>query len=120
MIETIAGLPPGILGFRASGRVSAADYETVLIPAVEAAFGERQRQRLIYQVGPGFEAFEPGAMWDDMLLGMRHFMGWERLAVVTDVAWLRSATSFLAFMIPAQVKVFGEAELEAARDWISA
>ena len=38
MIEQIEGLPAGTLGFRARGQVTAADYERVLVPDVEAAF----------------------------------------------------------------------------------
>jgi len=40
MIEIISELPENVLGVRAKGRVTAGDYEQVLIPAVEAACAE--------------------------------------------------------------------------------
>jgi hypothetical protein len=35
MLETITGLPAGVLGFEAKGELHADDYRNVLIPAVE-------------------------------------------------------------------------------------
>ena len=69
MIEQIAGLPPGTLGFRASGQVTATDYERVVVPDIEAAFAVNRKLRLLYHIGPEFTGFEPGAMWEDAMLG---------------------------------------------------
>lgn len=119
MIEQIEGLPPGALGFRASGQVTATDYERVLVPDVEAAFTVNRKLRLLYHAGPEFTGFEPGAMWEDAMLGFRHFSGWDRVALVTDVSWLRVATQAMGFAVPAQVKLFHNAELDQAVAWIS-
>lgn len=119
MIEQIDGLPPGTLGFRASGQVTATDYERVLVPDVEAAFTVNRKLRLLYHVGPDFTGFEPGAMWEDAMLGFRHFSGWDRVALVSDVPWLRVATQAMGFVVPAQVRLFHNAELDQAVAWIS-
>jgi len=37
MIEPIEQAPDGVLAFKAVGKIEAADYETVLTPAIEAA-----------------------------------------------------------------------------------
>lgn len=119
MIEQIAGFSPGALGFRASGQVTAADYERVLVPDIEAAFAVNRKLRLLYQIGEDFTGFDPGAMWDDAMLGFRHFSGWDRVALVTDVQWLRIAALAMGFAVPAQFKLFRNAELDTAMDWIS-
>lgn len=118
MIEQIEGLPPGTLGFRASGQVTAADYERVLVPDIEAAFAVNRKLRLLYHVGPDFTGFDAGAMWDDAMLGFRHFSGWDRIALVTDVQWLRIAATAMGFAVPAQFRLFRNAELVTAIDWI--
>jgi len=118
MIEQIQGLPPGILGFRASGQVTAADYEQVLVPDIEAAFALNRKLRLLYHVGPDFIGFDPGAMWDDAMLGFRHFSGWERIALITDVAWLRIAAATMGVAMPAEFRLFRNAEMVIAIDWI--
>lgn len=119
MIELIQGLPPGALGFRASGQVSAEDYQRVIVPDVEAAFAITRKLRLLYHVGPEFTGFAPGAMWEDVMLGFRHLSGWDRVALVTDVPWLRAGAMAMGFAVPAQFHVFRNDELEAARRWIS-
>jgi len=47
MITQMEGLPAGTLGFRASGRVTARDYEQVVVPDVEAAFALNRKLRLV-------------------------------------------------------------------------
>ena len=117
MIERIPGLPAGVLGLRASGQVSAADYETVLIPAVEEAFAQRAKVRLIYQIANDFTGFDWGAMWDDARVGLRHLAGWERVAVVTDVAWIRASMALFALAMPGMVRMFDGGDLDAAIAW---
>ena len=119
MIEQIPNLPAGTLGFRATGTVTAADYESVLVPDIEAAFAVNRKLRLLYHVAPGFESFQAGAMWDDAKLGFRHFSGWDRVALVTDVAWLRGLTSAMRFLVPAELRLFTDAQLEEAKAWIA-
>ncbi|HUW52026.1 MAG TPA: STAS/SEC14 domain-containing protein [Rhodanobacter sp.] len=118
MIKQIEGLPAGTLGFRASGQVTAADYERVLVPDVEAAFALNRKLRLLYLVDEDFTGFDPGAMWDDAKLGMRHLSGWDRVALVTDVPWLRMTATAMGFVIPAEFRLFGLAELAAAKAWV--
>jgi len=43
MVERIPDLPDNVIGFTAKGTVTADDYESVIIPAVEAMFS-RQRE----------------------------------------------------------------------------
>lgn len=118
MITQIEGMPAGALGFRAQGQVTAADYENVIVPDVEAAFALNHKLRLLYVVAEDFTGFDPGAMWDDVKLGMRHFSGWDRVALVTDVPWLRATATAMGFVVPADFRLFPLAELAAAKRWI--
>jgi len=119
VIAQIEGLPAGTLGFRAHGQVTAADYENIIVPDVEAAFALNRKLRLLYVTAEDFTGFDPGAMWDDAKLGMRHFSSWERIALVTDVGWLRTAATAFSFAVPAQFRLFHGAELAEATHWIA-
>jgi stage II sporulation SpoAA-like protein len=119
MIEQIPNLPAGTLGFRATGTVTAADYESVLVPDIEAAFAINRKLRLLYHVAPGFDSFEVGAMWDDAKLGLRHFSGWDRVALVTDVAWLRGLAGAMRMLLPGELRLFANADLDEATAWIA-
>jgi hypothetical protein len=57
-------------------------------------------------------------MWDDMKVGLHHITAWKKIAVVSDVGWVRSATKAMGFVMPAQVKVFTNEQLDEAREWI--
>ena len=51
MIERIPDLPDHVLGFSAKGKVTAEDYEKVLIPAVEKELKENKKIRFLYNFG---------------------------------------------------------------------
>ncbi|MBI1397151.1 MAG: STAS/SEC14 domain-containing protein [Betaproteobacteria bacterium] len=119
MIEQIPGLPGNVVGFRATGTVTAADYESVIMPAVEALFAREKSVRFLYHLGPEFAGFEAGAVWDDAKLGLKHLSGWDRVAVVTDVDWVRHAMRLFAVVIPGHVRVYSNAEYFDAEKWLA-
>jgi hypothetical protein len=120
MIERIEELPDNVLGFLAKGTVTAEDYESIIMPAVEAQLEREPKIRFLYVLGDEFEGFEAAAMWDDAKLGLKHLTDWEKIAVVTDVEWLRAALLVLCFTMAERIHVFSNAELAAAKDWIAA
>lgn len=120
MIELLPNLPDYIVGISASGQVNATDYETIFIPAIDAALKKHDRIRVLYELGPQFTGFTSGAMWDDMKIGVAHLRAWEKIAVVTDHNWIANATRMFAFVMPCPVKVFSNSELAEAEAWIEA
>ena len=119
MIEEIEGRPEGTLEFRISGSVTGGDYDEVLTPAIDRALEEHDRIRLLCQVGPDFERYSLGAAWDDMRLGLRHWSGFERMALATDVGWMATMVRALGFAMPCPIRVFEHDELDVARRWLS-
>ena len=118
MIEVLKGFPKKVLAFACKGRVTRRDYETVLIPAVQEALQQGGKVRLYYQIGADFSGIEAGAVWEDFKVGMEHILRWERIAVVTDVDWIRHTIHAFSFVIPGAVRIFPSAEEAKAREWI--
>jgi len=119
MLEMISGLPNGIDGVRASGRVSKEDYLKVLDPLIyEARFAGR-RLRFLFHLGPAFEGFTPGAAWEDAKIGLQSLRLFDGCAVVTDVNWIRESTRLTGFFMPCPVRVFGNQELNEAVAWLA-
>jgi hypothetical protein len=118
MVEKIPGLPDNVLGLSAKGTVTASDYESVIIPAVEAMFARRDKVRFLYHLGEDYSGIEPGAVWDDTKLGLKHFAGWERMAVVSDVEWIRWAVKIFGLAMPGHVRVFHNSDFAEAKRWI--
>ncbi len=119
MLRSIEGLPPDVLALEAAGKVTHDDYRDVLIPRAEALM-KQGPIKMLYVFGADFSSYEPAAMWDDGVFGVRHWHDFKRVAVVTDVGWIRAAISLFRPIFPCEFKLFAVAELDAARRWIVA
>lgn len=120
MITLLPNLPDDTIGVVASGHVMANDYESVFVPAVQAALTRHKKIKLLYQVDSDLAGFTPGAMWDDMKLGFGHLTTWEKIAVVTDIGWISGATNLFRFALPCPVKVFSNKARAEAEGWLAA
>jgi len=120
MIEPIEQAPDGVLAFRAVGKIEAADYETVLTPAIEAAIAKHGKIRFVYELGPEYEGYSAGAAWEDMKLWAPHLTKWERCAVVTDHRMMADTIRAFAIIMPGEMKVFPVSGLADALSWAAA
>lgn len=119
MLELIDGLPDNVAAFEAKGEVTEDDYQKVLIPTVDRVREQYGKVRCMYVLGAEFDGYSAGAMWDDAKIGMAHPRSWEKCAIVTDVDWLRRSIKAFGWMVSGEVKVFSNAELEAAKEWVA-
>jgi len=119
MIDVIEGFPHNVVACSAKGRVTKDDYLTTLIPEVERALAQNPKIRLYYELGPEFAGFDVGAAWEDAKVGIEHFSRWERVALVSDVQWIRYAVRAFALLMPAEVRVFDATDRDVARRWIT-
>ena len=102
MIQIIEGLPDNVVGIVAKGRVTNEDCDKILKPLMETSLKRHDKVRLYYEIGCRF----PGAAWEDLRIGLDHIPQWERVAVVTDVGWVRHTVNALRFLIASDVRVF--------------
>lgn len=119
MIEIIPSLPDRVMGFSARGLVTARDYRSVIIPAVDTMSTRHGRIRLLYHLGPDFSGFDTAALWQDAKIGVRYLHAWDRIAVVSDVRWVTAATRLFGFLLHGEVRTFRNNELAAARKWLT-
>ena len=118
MLQRVKNLPPGIDGVEAIEKVTRDDYETVLKPMVEEAHRNQRPIRFLYHFGAKFEAFTPGAVWEDLNLGLKYIRLFEGCAVVTDRDWIRHSCQLMAALIPCPLRVFKETEWANAVEWL--
>lgn len=119
MFEPIDGLPEGVVGLRAVGRVTGNDYKVTLVPSIERATAGGGKVRLLLELGDRYEGYDPSAMAADAGLGIDHLRSFERIAVVTDIEWLRGAIHVFGPLIPGEVRLFATTDEADARAWIS-
>jgi SpoIIAA-like len=120
MIEIIEGFPDNVVGLLAKGEVTRKDYVEVVIPAVDKALKRNAKLRLFYELVSQFTEIDIGAEWEDLKLGVEHLSRWERVAVVTDVAWIRLAMGVFKSLMPGEVRLFMTGQTSEAREWIVA
>lgn len=119
MLKLIEGLPDNVLGIEAVGEITAADYHGVLEPAVDAMIERHGKVRMLYVLGGDFEKFTMGAMWEDSKVGLGRIRDWERCAVVSDSKLIIDGVKAVGWMFPAELKLFSDAEIDAAKEWIA-
>lgn len=118
MIEIVEETAEGIVEIRASGRVTEQDYEEKLLPALRRARQSAVPVRLLYQIGPAFEGYSPGAVLADARLGLRHWRGFEKIAVATNSDKIEMGVKMFGFTLPCPVRTFDLDEIDEARRWL--
>ena len=119
MIELIEHLPAGSLGFSCSGQISGEEMQRLVIPSVETALQEYEQIKALVVIEPDFQGLSLEAAWDDTNLSLRHWDGFERLAVVSDISWVKRACRALALLLPYPVQIFALSDQDGARRWLS-
>jgi hypothetical protein len=114
MIEILEGLPNNVLGIVARGRITQRDCSDVLVPALERAREWHHRLRLYYEIRSRY----PGAAWEEISLGLGHGPLWERVAIVSDVAWVKYTVQALRLLIPGEIRVFTTTQTPEGLAWL--
>ena len=104
MIRLLDDMPVGVLGLEAVHDVEKEDYETVLLPAVDAAIAEHGKVRLLCARSRVRRLRRRGRL-EDLKLGVRHPASFERIAIVTDARWAGPAIRIFSVLWPGQAAV---------------
>jgi SpoIIAA-like len=119
MVETIADMPEGVIGLRASGKLTKEDYTGTLEPALKEAMDSGEA-RVVFVI-EDYEGIEPSAAIEDIKTGLgvefARRKDWKRLAVVTDIDWMAKAMHAFAWAMPGELRVYGMDEPEEAKSW---
>jgi hypothetical protein len=120
VVEPIADMPQGTLGFMLSGKLTRDEYFGILDP-VHEQLERGEKVSFLVATGPDFHGLELPALWEDVKaagsVGLKYRASWERLAVVTDKDWMRHAIAAFGWLSPGELRVFEPDELEAAKAW---
>ncbi|SNR53674.1 STAS/SEC14 domain-containing protein [Puniceibacterium sediminis] len=119
MIEKMAISHEDMLAFRVAGAVTEEDYTGTLIPALEEAIAEHDRLRLLVRIESDFSNFTLGALFEDAKVGLKHWRGFDRVAIVADKGWMTRAVKAFSVFFPCPVMIFALSEEEEARRWLS-
>ena len=119
MLKILNDLPSNVLGIEAEGEVTGEDYENVLIPAIDEKLKSHKKICFLYYLGAGFTGFSLKAMIDDAGVGIKNYSAWDRVALVSDHQLINGLAKFFAHLLPGEVRVFANTDLDEAKKWIA-
>lgn len=111
--------PRYILGFRASGTLTAEDYRQVVVPELDRAISEYGTIRVIMKI-ENFKGWTAAAAIEDLkqLPKLRRI---DRMAVVGEEnwdQWMTDLSKFFANFTDTDIRFFRENRMEEALGWI--
>jgi hypothetical protein len=120
MVERMDDMPAGVIGLRASGKLTKDDYTGALEPALKEAMDSGEA-RVVF-VLTEFAGLDLDATFEDIKTGLgvefAHRQDWKRLAVVTDVDWVARAMRMFAWAMPGELQVYEDLDkLQEAKAW---
>jgi hypothetical protein len=119
MIEALTDLPEGVTGIRVSGRVDGEQIRAFEPTMAQLLAGDEIRFSEV--IDHDYQGLGPGALIEDLKMDvkvvLKRMPAFRRIAVVTDIEWMVHAVHLMAWMVPGDVKTFGLAELESAKEW---
>ncbi len=122
MIENLTDLPPGTIGFRASGKITSDDYRKMIDP-IYAALERGEKLNIYCELGDDFHGLDFGALGQDVKaagsIGLKHRSSWQRMALVTDKDWVRHGASAFGWLAPGEFRLFALSEADYARAWLA-
>ncbi len=116
MIATIETGSPKVVGFRLCGKLHDEDYKQ-FVPKMETILTAEGRVRLFIQL-EDFHGWDLHAAWDDLKFNLKHYSGFERIAMVGDRKREEWMASFCKPFTKAKVKYFDKLEVYAAWTWL--
>jgi hypothetical protein len=118
MIEILQGYPDEVLAVSGAGRITADECRKVLAPEAEARIARHGSVRTLMVLGPRFQTFASSAVWSDVLSGLSSWSRFGRVALVTDVEWVRASARLFMPFFHRPLRIFGTADMKIANAWI--
>ncbi|MBC7888416.1 MAG: STAS/SEC14 domain-containing protein [Ferruginibacter sp.] len=120
MLSIMSDLPPHVLGIRATGAVTKQDFDDVLKPALDALFKRTGKINYLLLLETTVSNFTLGAWVDDLVIGLKHFTHWNRIAIVTNEKLVKNFSDVFGFVVPGESRGFTLSQLATAKEWVSA
>jgi hypothetical protein len=120
MLSKLENLPDHVVGIEATGEVTKQDFDKVLIPAIDELSNRTGTINYILVLNTAVKNFTAGAWWKDVVVGLKNFTNWNRIAIVTDEKGVEKFSDIFGYFVPGDSKGFKLSELEEAKKWVAA
>lgn len=117
MITIIPEAPENVAAFSATGEVTKEDFENLVFPIVKAKVEHFHELNYLLYLDTDIDNFTVGAWFEDMLLGLKNLVNWNRAAIVTDKKGIQNFTEIFSVLMPGEFKSFPKENLYNALYW---
>ena len=105
-----------VLAVRVSGKLAHGDYEH-FVPKFKRSLTQHGKLRVLFEM-TNFQGWKAGALWDDIILDLKHFSDVESLAIVGDKKWEKGMSLFCKPFTTAKIRYFHVAKEAEAEGWL--
>lgn len=118
MIETKMVPGTNIVEMTIEGKVSTMEFDETL-RVFEEAIKQHGSIKVLERVGElGTPPIPWSRFWEDIKFGFEHLRDISVVAVVSDQRWISGWVKMFKPLLKADIRMFKEAELEKARQWL--
>ena len=115
-IELVENAEEKLLEVKASGKLSAEDYEH-LEPGVEKLVADAGKINILF-VMSDFHGWDLGAVWEDIKFATKHCTDIEKVAMVGENTWQEWMAKICKPFTMSSIKYFETGQETEARQWL--
>lgn len=118
MIKVIEKAPENVAAFRAKGKVTGQDFDTVF-GTVDRKISQHGELNYLMEIDGSLKNWESVAWIKDLFFGLKHFIKWNRCAMVSDNKLVQKITEMSNLLPGIAFKHFLPNQKEDAMHWAS-
>lgn len=119
MIDIMHESDQDVLGLRATGKLTRADYHDALVPQVQTLLDRFGTLKVLLLLDEPFRGWSIGAAWANTVFDFKHRKDFDKVAVVGAPRWEQWCVNVAAqFVMAGELRTYDRDRLSAAWQWL--
>ncbi|MGE7774193.1 STAS/SEC14 domain-containing protein [Chitinophaga sp. NPDC101104] len=119
MVELLNDFPGHVAAYAARGAVSKEEYRSVVMRRVDEVAKRYGHINFLVRLETDMGNYSIGAFLEYLKVSFEHFLKWERMAIVTDEKWVRTAYKILSSLVHGEIRTYPLTGFLEAKAWVS-
>jgi hypothetical protein len=119
MLKHMNYLPAHVLGMHAVGEVTINDYRKALLPLLKEQVRRNHKINFVLVLETNIKNFNAGAWCGNVEMGLKYFLRWNKLAIVSDQKDARSFSDLFKYILPGKYRGYALEDIDEAIKWVS-
>lgn len=114
MIQKLKNIPVNMIGFEVEQSVTRQEFDSFIMPEIEALIGRIDQLNLLLVYNGGFENFNVGLWLSEAMERLHYMTKWKQVAVISDTEVVHSLVDLFPCIMPGEFRAFNKTELTEA------